>query len=106
MQDERENVGAPSIFCRQRRSLEGYTSCMALMTELVENEASPFEEYVEKHVWVDVMVEEYESVVKKFFWEVVPRLTDKSVVGLRWIFKIKHVADEIIRNYKAIVVPK
>jgi len=50
---------------------------MALMTELVETEASSFEEGVQKPVWVDVMVE-YESIVKNSVWEVVPRPTDGS----------------------------
>jgi len=62
---------------------------MALMTELVEIEPSSFEEVVEKHVWVDAMVDKYESIVKKTVWEVVPRPKDKSIVGLRWIFKVK-----------------
>jgi hypothetical protein len=35
------------------------------------------------------MVEEYDSIVKKSAWEIVPRLVDKSVVGLRWIYKGK-----------------
>lgn len=64
---------------------------MALMTELAETKSSYFEEAVEKPMWVDVMVEEYESILRKSFWEVVPRLVDKSVTGLRWIFKVKHV---------------
>ena len=53
---------------------------MALMTELVESEPSSFEEAVEQLIRVDAMVEEYESIVKNSFWEVIPRLADKSVV--------------------------
>jgi hypothetical protein len=79
---------------------------MALMTELVETEPSSFEEAVEKPVWVDAMVEEYESIVKNNVWEVVPRPADKSVVGSRWIFKVKHAADGSIEKYKARFVAK
>ena len=32
VQDVRENVGAPSNFCMQRRSLDRYTGYMALVT--------------------------------------------------------------------------
>lgn len=64
VQHASENVCAPSNLCRQRRSPNQYIGYMTLMTELVENEPSSFEEAVEKHVWVDVMVEEYESIVK------------------------------------------
>ena len=36
----------------------------------------------------------------------VPRPIDKSVVGSRWIFKVKHVARKSIEKYKAIFVAK
>ena len=46
---------------------------------------SSFEEDVEEPAWVDAMVEEYDSIVRKNAWEIVPRLEGKSVVGSRWI---------------------
>eukprot|EP00253_Pinus_taeda_P030622 PITA_30622 len=52
------------------------------------------------------MVEEYESIMKNNVWEVVPIPTDKSIVVLRWIFKVKHVADGSIEKYKARFVAK
>ena len=39
--------------------------------------------------------------MKNDVWEVVLRLEGKSVVTLRWIYKIKHVADGSIEKYKA-----
>lgn len=60
-----------------------YTSYMALMTEILETEPSSLEEEVEKHVLVDVMVEEYESIVNNIVWEVIPIPEDKPIVGLR-----------------------
>lgn len=65
VQDARENVGAPSNQCRKRRSPYQYTNYMALTIEIVETKASFFKEVVEKLVWVDTMVEEYDSIVKK-----------------------------------------
>jgi len=50
---------------------------MALMSELVEKKPSSFEEAVQQQVWVYAMVEEYDSIVKKNVWEVVPISTDK-----------------------------
>jgi len=79
---------------------------MALTNELVETESSSFKEELEKIVWVDAMVEEYESIVKNNVWEVVPRITDKSVVDSSWIFKVKHATDVIIEKYKAITMAK
>ena len=52
------------------------------------------------------MVEESESIMKNSVWEVVPRPTDKSVVGSRWIFKDKREIYKSIEKYKAIFVAK
>ena len=79
---------------------------MAIMTKVVETEPSSFEEVVEKPVWVDAMVEEYESILKNNVWEVVPRSVDKLVVGSRWIFKVKHAVDGSIEKYNAVFVAK
>ena len=51
-------------------------------------------------------MEEYESIVKNDVWEVVPRPTDKSIVGSRWIFKVKHAKNGSIEKYKAMFVAK
>eukprot|EP00253_Pinus_taeda_P030436 PITA_30436 len=62
---------------------------MALMSKCVVTEPSSFEEAVEDPAWVDAMVEEYDSIVRNSAWEIVPRLEGKSVVGSRWIYKVK-----------------
>ena len=51
------------------------------------------------------MVEEYDSIMKNQVWEVVPRPQGKKVVGSRWIYKVKHAADESVK-YKACFVAK
>ena len=56
--------------------------------------------------WVDAMVEEYDSIVRNSAWEIVPRLVGKSVVGSRWIYKVKQAADGSIEKYKAIFVAR
>ena len=67
---------------------------MALITELIISEPSSFGEAAQHDVWQDVMVEEYDSIMKNQVWEVVPRPQGKKVVGSKWIYKVKHVADE------------
>eukprot|EP00253_Pinus_taeda_P020435 PITA_20435 len=47
------------------------------------------------------MVEENNSIMMNDVWEVVPRPEDRSVVGSRWIYKIKYVANGSIEKYKA-----
>jgi hypothetical protein len=44
---------------------------------------------VQDPTWIDAMVEEYDSIVKNSAWEIVSRSVDKSVVGSRWIYKVK-----------------
>ena len=74
---------------------------MALVSKCVMTEPSSFEEAVEEPAWVDAMVEEYDSIVRNSAWEIVPRPEGKSVVGLRWIYKVKQAADGSVEKYKA-----
>ena len=62
---------------------------MALVSKCVVTEPSSFEEAMEEPAWVDAMVEEYDSIVRNNAWEIVLRPEGKSVVGLRWIYKVK-----------------
>ena len=64
-------------------------------------EPSSFEEAVEEPTWVDAMVEEYDSIVRNNAWEIFPRPEGKSVVGSRWIYKVKQATDGRVEKYKA-----
>jgi hypothetical protein len=46
------------------------------------------------------MNEEYQSILKNDVWDVFPRPEGKSVVTSKWIYKIKHVVDGSIEQYK------
>ena len=74
---------------------------MALVIQCVVTEPSSFEEAVEEPAWVDAMIEEYDSIVRNSAWEIVPRQVGKSVVGSRWIYKVKQAADRSVEKYKA-----
>ena len=52
------------------------------------------------------MVEEYSSIMTNDVGEVVPRPQDRSIVGSRWIYKIKYVAYGSIEKFKARFVAK
>jgi hypothetical protein len=56
---------------------------MALVSENVKIEPFSFEEAVQKPIWVDAMVEEYDSIIINNVWQGVPRPIDKSVVSSR-----------------------
>eukprot|EP00253_Pinus_taeda_P003267 PITA_03267 len=50
------------------------------------------------------MVEEYESIIRKIVWEVVPRPADKLVVSSIWFYKVKQATDGSVEKHKAIFV--
>jgi hypothetical protein len=78
-----------------------FSSYKALMCDLLEKEPTCFEEAIQMKEWADAMTEEYQSIIKNDVWEIVPRPKSKDVVSSKWLFKIKHVADENIEKYKA-----
>jgi len=73
---------------------------MALMGESLEIEPSSFEEAMQQLVWVDAMVEEYDSIIRSIISKVVPRPTDKSMVGSRWIYKLNQVTNGSVEKHK------
>jgi hypothetical protein len=99
--DDAQNVGAPTSKGRQIQSPHRFARYMALMRKCIVIEPSSFQEAVQDPTWVDAMVEEYDSIVKKSAWEIVPIPIDKSTVGLRWIYKVKKVIDGSVEKYKA-----
>ena len=46
-------------------------------------------------------IEEYQSIIKNDFWDVIPIPKDKSVVSSKWIFKTKHSTYGSIEKFKA-----
>ena len=94
-------MGEPSSQRRQRRSPDRYTGYMALVGECVETEPSSFEEAVQQPIWVDVMVEEYDSIVQNSVWDVVPRPENKSVVSSYWLYKVKQAANGSVEKHRA-----
>eukprot|EP00253_Pinus_taeda_P006304 PITA_06304 len=74
---------------------------MALVGECVETEPSSFEEGVQQPVWVDAMMEEYDSIVRNSVWDVVPRPENKSVMSSNWLYKVKHASDGSVEKHKA-----
>ena len=74
---------------------------MALMRKCIVTKPSSFQEATQEPTWVDSMVEEYDSIFRNSAWEIVPRSVDKSLVGSRWIYKVKKAVDVSVEIYKA-----
>ena len=72
-----ENVGETILVQKQRQSLDRFNGYMALMSKFIVTKPSSFKEVVQQKIWVDTMVEEYESIVKNNACEVVPSSVGK-----------------------------
>jgi hypothetical protein len=68
---------------------------------LVNAEPSTFEEPIKKKEWKEVVMEEYQSIMKNDVWVVVSRPKEMFVVTLKLLYKINHVVDGSIDKYKA-----
>jgi hypothetical protein len=98
---EVEKHKAPTCTFRQSKKPKRFTSYAALMTCLVNEEPSTFEESIKKKEWKETIMEEYQSIMKNDVWEVVSRPKEKFVVTSKWVYKINHVVDGSIDKYKA-----
>eukprot|EP00253_Pinus_taeda_P036386 PITA_36386 len=101
LRDAEDFFGAPRNEKRERRQSDRYQALVAQV-----GEPSSFQEVVQHQVWIDAMVEGYSSIMVNDVWEVVPRPQDRSVVGSRWIYKVKYAADGSVEKYKATFVAK
>ncbi|RVW26239.1 Retrovirus-related Pol polyprotein from transposon TNT 1-94 [Vitis vinifera] len=65
-----------------------------------------FEEAVEKEEWCSAMKEEIAAIEKNETWELVELPEDKNVIGVKWVFRTKYLADGSIQKHKARLVAK
>ena len=59
-----ERYGAPDGASRESKRLRPYSSYVALLCDIIDEEPSNYEEAVEKKEWKGVMIEEYQSIMK------------------------------------------
>ena len=72
------------------------------MGACVVTEPSSSQEVVQQLVWVDAIVEEYESnIVRNSVWDVVLRLEDKSVVSSHWLYKVNKATNGSVEKHTA-----
>ena len=85
---------------RESKRPHTYSIYVALLSNIIDAKPSSYKEAVEKKVWKDAMLEEYQSIMKNDVWDVVPRPEGKSLATSKWIYKIEHAADGSIEKYK------
>ena len=94
---EAEN-GAPDETFRESKKPKTYSSYVALLLDIIDAEPTNYEGAIKKQVWLDAMVEEYNSIMKNEVWDVMSRPKNKPVVTSKWVYRIKHVADGSINT--------
>jgi len=67
---------------------------------------SSLQESLANSRWIQAMKTEMEALEKNATWELVTLLDGKSIVGCRWVFTVKHKANESVERYKASLVAK
>jgi hypothetical protein len=98
---EAEKHATPKGTFKESKKPNKYLGLIAQLNLVTDSEPSTFDEVVKHKVWKDAMIEEYESILKNDVWEVVPRPQGKSVVTSKWIYKIKHAANDSVEKFKA-----
>eukprot|EP00253_Pinus_taeda_P005833 PITA_05833 len=99
-------IGPLKRMNRESVPSEQFCSYVAKATNIVDSKPTSYEDFYIQEVWREAMGEEYASIIKNNAWEVVPRAEGKPVVTSRWLYKIKHVADDNIEKLKARFVAK
>ena len=56
--------------------------------------------------WRQAMNDEFDALVWNGTWELVPSTPLQNLVGCKWVFRIKRLADGFVDRYKARLVAK
>ncbi|XP_024632966.1 uncharacterized mitochondrial protein AtMg00820-like [Medicago truncatula] len=74
---------------------------------LAENvKPSNVKEAMKHEYWRKVIYAEFEALLRNGTWSLVPPPKDTSIVGCKWLFRIKRHADDSLARYKARLVAK
>ncbi|GKV42955.1 hypothetical protein SLEP1_g50303 [Rubroshorea leprosula] len=78
--------------------------CFSTLTSL--HEPQCYKEASLDPQWQQAMKEELQALKKTCTWDLVNLLTDKTLVGCKWVYKIKTCSDGSVKRYKARLVAK
>ena len=104
-----EDPAPATTLCRSSRvtSLPSHLRdfhCYIALTTL--HEPHSYREASFNPLWQVAMTEELDALSRNHTWDLVDLPPDKSVVGCKWIFKVKTRSDGSIKQYKARLVAK
>jgi hypothetical protein len=99
LQEEKGYAASHGTF-RVSKITQIYSCYAKTMSHIIHFEPSYDEEEIIHPVWRDVMMEEYQYIMKNDMWDIIMRPEGKSVVTSRWIYNIKHTVDKSIQRHK------
>ena len=92
-----DQVRAPPAYLRDY-------SCFSAILSL--HEPHTYREACTNPLWQQAMTEELQALEKTHTWDLVDLPHGKSVIGCKWVYKIKTKSDGSIERYKARLVAK
>jgi hypothetical protein len=69
-------------------------------------EPENYQEATGDKAWQEAMKEELVMIEKNNTWELVERLIDKPIIGVKWVYKTKLHLDGTVQKHKACLVAK
>ncbi len=92
----------------QRLTYDGFVAHHYVYMVRVIQEVEPtcFEQAVRIPKWDNAMDEKMATLDANATWELVALPKDKKAIGCKWVYKVKHNADESMSKYKVRLVAK
>jgi hypothetical protein len=90
----------------QKLTYDGFVAHhYAYMVKVIQEvEPTCFEQAVGNPKWDNDMDEEMAALDANVTWELVALPKDKKTIGCKWVYKVKHNADESMSKYKTRLV--
>ena len=96
-----QSIGNSSSGVRTRSSLRNICNNLAFISQI---EPKDINDALDDENWMIAMQEELNQFERSEVWELVPKLSNQSVIGTRWVFRNKMDENGIIVRNKARLV--
>ena len=88
------------------RSKNGIFKPKVYTIDLNVEEPNTFQEVISHPKWKEAMDKEFRALMKNKTWSLVSLLSNRTLVGCRWVLKLKMNPDGFVSRYKARLVAK